>query len=195
MAMSAMPKPTLISVDVYLADEQDAQVRHEYVAGRVYAMAGAKNRHNRIAMNFTGSLLGRLRGKPCSVFNSDTKVRIQTASSTSFYYPDGMVVRKNNPADDTFQDHPVVIAEVLSESTRRIDESEKRDAFLSIPDLKVCLLIEPESPRVTLYRRGDQGFGIDVVEGLNASIDLSEIDVTLPIAELYDDVEFESGDS
>lgn len=193
--MSAAERLPLISVDDYLAGELDGDIRHEYVGGFVHAMAGAKNVHSLIAMNLTGSLHASLRGKPCQVTNSDVKVRIELPTHTRFYYPDGMVVCEPNPPEETFQDRPVVIAEVLSESTRRTDQAEKRDAYLTIPSLAVYLLIETDRPQVLAYRRTGDGdglaaFAVEPYEGLEAEILLSEVDAQLKLSELYARVEF-----
>jgi len=115
-------------------------VKHEYLGGAIHAMAGATNGHNEIAMNALGVLYGSLRGKPCRPYNSDTKIRLELSGHTRFYYPDAMVVCHPNPRSDSFQDHPVVVIEVLSESTRRIDLGEKCDAYLKIPSIYVSLL-------------------------------------------------------
>lgn len=188
--MTAPPQQRLYGVDEYLALEEDSEVRHEYLGGYLYAMAGAKNSHNAIATSLIGALYTQLRGKPCQPFNSDTKVRVQLTSHTRFYYPDAMVVCAPSPAGLTYQDQPVVIAEVVSESTRRLDEVEKREAYLAIPTLRAYLLAEQEAPRVGVYRRTDQGFGLESQEGLEASIPLPEIGASLPLAELYARAEF-----
>ena len=147
----AEPMP-LLSIEEYLAAETDGEVRHEYLGGYLYAMAGARTVHNRVAANFLGILHHQLRGQTCEPFNSDMKVRVQLANHTRFYYPDGMVVCSPNGPDDPFQDQPVVIAEVISESTRRTDEGEKREAYLTIPSLQVYLLIETGQPRIVAHR-------------------------------------------
>lgn len=181
----------LMSVEEYLAFETDGDVRHEYLGGYLYAMAGAKTVHNRIALSFLGSLYTQLRGQTCEPFNSDMKVRIQMASHTRFYYPDGMVVCSANPTDDPYQDQPVVVAEVISESTRRTDEGEKREAYLSIPSLRVYLLIEIDKPQVVAYRRDDtNGFRSELYSGLDAVVPLEEVEASLPLRELYQRVEF-----
>ena len=107
-----------------------------------------------------------------------------------FYYPDGMVVCEPNAANDTFQDRPVVIAEVISEWTRRIDEGEKRDAYLSIPTLSAYLLIESASPRVVVHHRTQSGFVARVYEGMTAAVPLDELGTTLALADLYERVDF-----
>src|SRR5438067_3822613 len=122
--MSAVPKWNLVSIDDYLAGELVSSVKHEYLGGVVYAMAGARNAHNLIATNVIGALYARLRGRPCRPCNSDTKIRVRLTTHVRFYYPDASVVCRPNPQTDSFQDDPVVLFEVLSRSTRRIDEGE-----------------------------------------------------------------------
>ena len=103
-----------ISVENYLDGELVSPVKHEYVAGAVFAMVGARNAHNVIASNTHGLLYTALRGRPCRPCNSDTKIRIRASDHVRFYYPDVSVVCQANPLSDTFQDRPVLIVEVLS---------------------------------------------------------------------------------
>ena len=115
-----------------------------------------------------------------------TKVRIKSPDHPRFYYPDAMVVCHPNPVADHFQDHPVVVVEVLSESTRRVDANEKRDAYFTVPSLKALILVESDRPEVIVYRRvAEGGFAMERYSGLEASIALDEIDAALPLAELY----------
>jgi len=191
-SMTAVKKPDLLSVGEYLEGEELAEVKHEYIGGSVHAMAGATIRHNNIGMNALGTLYGKLRGKPCQPFNSDTKVRIELADHTRFYYPDAMVVCQSNPETDHYQNQPVVVIEVLSESTRRTDMGEKRDGYLAIPSLKVLMLVEADAPSVTLYRRKPEGgFSCELYEGLDSVVPLPEIEAELGLAELYERVVFE----
>src|SRR5262249_29386565 len=158
MGMSTVKKLDLVSVSDYLAGELISPVKHEYLGGVVYAMAGARNAHNFIAGNVFGTLHGRLRGKPCRPYNSDTKIRIQLPTQIRFYYPDASVICKPNPPNDSFQDGPAVLVEVLSMATRRIDAGEKKDAYITLPSLAVYLLVEQESPAVVAFRRTEHGF-------------------------------------
>lgn len=188
--MTAAEKLNLISVEDYLAGELVSTVKHEYLGGVVYAMAGARNVHNLIATNATIAAGSRLRGKRCRPFNSDTKVRVRLPMQTRFYYPDAQIVCDSNPRDDSFQDNPVVIVEVLSQATRRIDEGEKRDAYLTIPTLSAYLLIEQDRPAVVVHRRTEQGFVSEVYTGLEGVIPLPDVGIDLPLAEVYEGVEF-----
>lgn len=189
--MSAIPKKKNFTVEEYLAGEDSAKTRHEYLAGTVHAMSGGSNQHNAIAVSALIHLGQALRGKPCQPFNSDTKIRINLPDQTRFYYPDAMVVCKTNPLEDHYQEHPILIVEVLSPSTRRIDTTEKAEAYLRLASLQVLLLVEANFPQVTVYRRDDYGkFVQSSVEGLDAVIPLSEIDSDLPLAVLYERVTF-----
>src|SRR5262245_59045822 len=139
--MTAAKKWNLVSVEDYLAGELVSPVKHEYLGGVVYAMAGARNKHNLIAGNTFVAIGARLRGRRCRPYHSDTKIRIRLPSQVRFYYPEMSVVCRPNPLDDSFQDEPAVLFEVLSRSTRRIDEGEKKDAYLTIPSLSAYVLI------------------------------------------------------
>jgi Uma2 family endonuclease len=186
-----VPQPlNLVTVEDYLAGELVSEVKHEYLGGYVYAMAGARNVHNRVAISWLLAIGRRLQGKPCEPFNSDTKVRIRFANHTRFYYPDAMVVCEPNAPEDTYQDRPVIIAEVVSESTRRLDEGEKREAYLTIPELTAYLIVETDRPRVVVHRRTDSGFVAEAYEGRDSVIPLEAIGAELPLAELYERVEF-----
>jgi Uma2 family endonuclease len=180
----------LVPVDDYLAGELISPVKHEYLGGVVYAMAGARNAHNLIATNTIGTLHSRLRGLRCRPYNSDTKIRVRLPMHVRFYYPDVSVVCRPNSRNDSFQDEPAALFEVLSRNTRRIDEGEKKDAYLTIPSLGVYALIEQEMPAVVVFRRTEHGFVREVYQGLDAMVPLREIEIDLPLAEIYDGVQF-----
>jgi Uma2 family endonuclease len=189
--MIVLEYPGLVSIPDYIAGEETSGVKHEFIGGLVFAMDGFSNQHNTIGLNSLGSLHFQFRGKPCQGFNSSTKIRIEFPDHTRFYYPDAMVVCKSNPLTDHFQDQPVVVIEVLSDSTRRADLGEKRDAYLMLPSLKVLIFVESERPSVSLHRRkSGGGFAIEHHVGLDAVIPLPEIDASLALADLYDRAEF-----
>lgn len=185
--MTALLRPDPVSVDEYLECELVSEVKHEYVGGHVHAMAGGTTRHSAVATNVTIALGGALRGKPCRPFNSDLKIRIELPGQTRFYYPDAMVVCELREETATWQDRPVVVVEVLSESTRRIDLTEKRDAYLAIPTLKALIFVEPDIAHVTVHRCGPSGgFNIEEYAGLDSVIPLPEVEIDLPLSEIYD---------
>ncbi len=180
----------LISPEDYLEGEMHSEVKHEYLSGVVYAMAGGRNVHNDIATNVLGMLHARLRGKRCRPYNSDTKVRIRLPDQLRFYYPDAQVTCHPNAPDESFQDQPILLVEVLSESTRRTDEGEKLHGYCTIPSLENYLLVESERALVIGYRRTPEGFVREVHSGLDAVIALPAIATELPLAEIYERVIF-----
>lgn len=191
--MSAAEKWHFVTVDDYLAEEADSPVKREYRDGIIYDMAGARNVHNEIAVQAVGQFYSQLRGKPCKPCNSDTKVRIRLITGTRFYYPDAFVVCDPNPPNDTFHDAPVVVLEVTSPSTRRIDLGEKKDAYLAIPTLMVYLVAESTEAAVQIFRRSPNGdFHRELALGLDAVISLPEIGIWLALADLYEGIDFEA---
>ena len=192
-AMSSARRTNLISVDEYLAGELESNIKHEFVAGVVHAMAGASNAHNIISTNILRSLGNQLENSICREFNSDTKVRIRTASGMRFYYPDAQVVCKPNPQSESFQDEPVLIVEVLSESTRRADEEEKREYYLTIPSLCTYIMLEQATPQAIVFKRTETGFERLVFVKPDATIVIRDPELKLSFAEIYRDVEFETG--
>jgi Uma2 family endonuclease len=190
--MSAVKKPQPISVADYLAGELVSQVKHEYDGGHVYAMSGGRVAHSKIAINITGICYTQLKGKQCRPFNSDMKVHIPAPPRERFYYPDVSVVCRSNADDQLFQDEPVVVFEVLSQSTRRLDQGEKKDGYLQLASLAAYVLVEQETASVVVYRRQGSEFVTENYEGLEAELQLPEIGVTLPLSEVYADVEFKT---
>ena len=182
-----------ISIEEYLATEEASPVKREFFDGLVFEMTEFTNRLNEISGNALGQFYTQLRGKPCKPCNSDTKVRIRLITGTRFYYPDAFVVCHPNPSDDHFHDAPVVILEVTSPSTRRIDLAEKKDAYLAIPSLMVYLVAESTEPVVQVYRRSpNRDFHRELSIGLEAIIPLPEIGVSLALADLYEGIDFEA---
>jgi Uma2 family endonuclease len=190
LIVSSAEKPKHYSVEEYLAKEEQAHSKSEYIDGWIRAMTGATLRHNTVAGNGFVALAFRLKGKPCRPFNSDTKVRIDRDGRRRFYYPDVQVVCDSNGPMSVFQDHPVLIIEVLSPSTRRYDLEEKLSAYLTIPSLECFIALEQHQPIAIVVRRSDGGFQRQMVEGIDGHIDLPFIDCSLSMREIYEGVEF-----
>src|SRR5438132_5522959 len=131
--METAARPIPLAVEDYLAAEQHSDIRHEYIGGNLYAMAGASDRHNLISGNNYAVLHSYLRGKACRVFMSDLKLRTQVAGENIFYYRDLMVVCDPRDTDRFFKRFPKVLIEVLSEATERTDRGEK---FLNYTQLE-----------------------------------------------------------
>lgn len=189
--MSTAPSLELLSVEDYLTGEAQSHVKCEYVSGRIYAMAGGTNVHNRIASRVLGSLYQQLADSPCEPLNSDTKVRVQRQGKICFYYPDVSVVCQSNPDEDTYQDQPVVIVEVISESTRRADEGEKCENYLTIPSLHVYVLLEQDRCAAKTYVRDPGGeFHENLYTDADAIIKLGSIKAELRFSQVYAGIEY-----
>jgi Uma2 family endonuclease len=135
--MSAVIKNRFISVEAYLAGELNADTKHEYIEGDVYAMAGASKNHQSITDNVCGELRQHLKNTPCRPFGSDSKVKV----GNQFFYPDVMVVCDDKTDNTYYTEAPILLVEVLSKSTRRTDETIKRVAYSSLPSVQeyVCV--------------------------------------------------------
>lgn len=185
--MSAILKTErLISPEEYLDGERLSEIRHEYVDGRVYAMAGASDDHNRIAGNLFGELRERFRGGGCEAFINDMKVKIPPQFGDAFYYPDVLVTC--DPADDAkyFREKPSYIFEVLSPDTERTDRREKAIAYRQIPDIKTYVLFEQNRIAATVLRAAEIGWHSEMIEGRTALLKLPEIGIEIPLERIYE---------
>ncbi len=180
--MSALESIQWVDVEDYLLGERDGQVRHEFVAGRVYAMTGGSVYHNRIALAFASVLRDKLGNRPCDVFMADMQVRAQQA----YYYPDVMVVCDPQDRDPYTKISPLLIAEVISPTTRSIDEREKRGAYLGLESLREYLLIEQDRAEVRLIRRLEGGVWEEESYGLGDEIRLESLDLHVSMQYLYE---------
>ncbi len=171
-----------------LKNEQDSLDKHEYVAGEVFAMAGASKRHGTLAGNAFIALRQHLRGKPCGVWMADMKVRVRADSA--YYYPD--VVATCDPADlgpdapKDFLEAPKLVVEVLSESTEPVDRREKLLSYRRLPSLDEYVLIDQNKPWVEVFRRTPAGWTQDIYEAGEA-VRLESVGRELPMTALYAD--------
>jgi Uma2 family endonuclease len=180
-------KPRL-TADDYLAGELGSGIRHEYVDGEVYAMAGAGEPHNLIAGNVFAKLRNLVRGGPCRVFISDMKLHV--ADWDAFYYPDVMVVCDARDTQTHYKEFPSLVVEVLSPSTESIDRREKMLAYRTLPSLREYLLIAQDKRHVELYRRADNGTWFMAALPEGAGVPLECVKTSLTLDELYEDVKF-----
>ena len=183
--MTALEKSQFISVEEYLEGEPLSEVRHEYIAGVVYAMAGTSDEHSFIVGNLHAALHSHLRGKSCRLFMLDAKVRLQAADDDIFYYPDLMVACDARDKDRFFKRFPRVLVEVLSKSTERIDRREKFLSYTQIETLEEYILVAQDKMEVTLYRRVNQ-WHPEVLKTGAQSLPLASIDFSIPLAAIYE---------
>lgn len=178
-----------LSEQEYLQGELGSEIRHEYVDGEVYVMAGAGEAHNLIAGNVFARLHSFMRGGPCRVFISDMKLRVKTWKA--YYYPDVMVTC--DPADNQshFKERPCLVVEVLSPGTESTDRREKMLAYRTLTSLNEYLLIASDQQKIELYRRDAQGEWQLAVISPDQPLQLESVAVSLTLDEIYEDVRLE----
>lgn len=174
----------------YLAGEPLSEIRHEYVAGHIYAKAGAGKAHNTIAGNLFSRLRNHLRGSPCRSFIANMKVRVVKADA--YYYPDVVVTcSERDTAADAPRDYltaPTLIVEVLSPSTETVDRREKMRAYASLESLREYLLVDSGSQAVELYRKLPGGGWDQWIPAPGEAVALDSVGLSLDFSDLYEDV-------
>ncbi len=188
-AMHRAYQPRFTAAD-YLEGEKNSTVRHEFIDGEVYAMAGAGEAHNLIAGNVFARLRSAVRGGPCRVFISDMKLHV--AAWNAFYYPDVMVVCNAADAHTHYKESPSVIVEVLSDSTAGIDQREKLLAYRTLASLREYVLIAQDKRQIDVYRRQpDDAWLLETLGKDDADVlQLESVGVGMSMAEVYEDVVF-----
>jgi Uma2 family endonuclease len=152
--MIANPHFSHLTPEEYLYLERQSDIKHEYIDGEIYAMAGASDAHVTIAGNLFAQLLSHLRGSECRVYISDMKARLD--SLNRFYYPDVMVTcdfRDRETA--TYKRFPCLIVEVLSDSTEAFDRGDKFIGYQTLETLQEYVLINTKQQRLDCFRRTD----------------------------------------
>ena len=176
-----------VSVDDYLAGEETSEIKHDYIGGSVYAMAGAIKEHNLIALNIYTALRSRLRGGPCQAFTSDIKVRLELLGDDVFYYPDVMVGCDPRDKHRLYLQYPKILVEVSSESTERLDRREKRWAYQSIESLEEYLIVAQDHVEVTVFRRA-KNWTAEILKLPDQDVMLNSIDLIMPVGSVYEGV-------
>jgi Uma2 family endonuclease len=185
----SLPKENLsLSVAEYLEGERDGEVRHEYVTGQAYAMAGASARHNRIAGNIFVQLSLHLDGAACEPFMSDMKVRV---APDLFYYPDVFVACDPPGGDPYFRTEPRLVVEVLSPSTSRTDRHEKLAAYRNCPSLQEYALVSQDGMLVELHRRAGDGWQTQILTDADDRCAFDSVGLTLSLRDVYRNVRFD----
>jgi Uma2 family endonuclease len=180
-----------ITEEEYWTLEEQSEVKHEYFNGEIFAMAGGTPEHAALAMNAGISLGSQLRGKPCRVAGSDQRVKVEATGLIT--YPDAVVYCQPyqfDPLNKNTLLNPVVLIEVLSDSTENYDRTIKFDHYKQIESLHDYILIEQDQVRVEHFRRTESGEWLHRAETtLGASITLNSIGCTVSLAELYENIE------
>lgn len=191
--MSAIPKTKLTSKE-YLEFERNSDIKHEYFEGEIFAMSSAKRNHNKITTNLNGLVWQHLKGKNCENYSNDMRVFIP---ETGLYtYPDLVVVCGEPQFQDEVFDtllNPILLIEVLSDSTEGYDRGKKFQHYRSIESLQEYILVSQNEARVEKYVRHGDGFWLlSEAVGLDSEIEFSSIECKVSLAEIYDKIDFSS---
>lgn len=179
--------------DAYLAWEAEQIEKHEYLAGEVFAMAGARREHVVVTLNLASAFKQYLRGGPCQAYVSDMKLRVDQVDA--FYYPDVMVsCSQRDHSAELYLSQPALIAEVLSDATAAFDRGDKFAAYRTLVSLKEYVIVDIAARRVECYRRTEDNdwlmheyLGDDLCE-------FKSIGVTVTMAEIFENVMAEIDD-
>ncbi len=185
--MTAEPLHARYTLEEYLQLEEYANVKHEYLGGAIHAMAGGSPEHGAITMRIGAALIPQLRGRGCTVYSSDVRVRVRATGLST--YPDlsvGCGEREVDSLDPQALVDPVVLVEVLSPSTEAYDRGEKCHHYQQIPALREVLLVAHDRREVEIRRRSGDGWERFVV-GVGGVIELASIGCRLNVDAVYQD--------
>lgn len=195
--MNAIPKHRY-TLEEYIELDKNSEERYEYFDGEVFALAGGSIEHGTISANVVRALGNRLAGRHCRALTSDVRVKVPAAFP--YRYPDvsvvcGEPVIESNLGQEMLV-NPILLVEVLSSSTAAYDHGDKFSAYQSIASFREYLLISQERPHVVQYvRQPDNRWLRAEISGLAGLLTLESLDITLPLSEIYEQVNFPSPDS
>ena len=184
--MTTSQNYTYLSPEDYLASEKDSPIKHEYIQGQVYAMAGASDAHTTVAGNLFTLLRNHVRGTGCRVYMADMKAQIESANV--FYYPDVMVTCDERDRNSSyFKRYPCLIVEVLSPTTEAFDRGNKFADYRQLETLQEYILIHPAQLSVECFRRNSEGLWV-LHPYTDGEVHLASVNFRCPIVDLYEDV-------
>jgi Uma2 family endonuclease len=179
---------TRMSAEEFLEWGLHQELRYELVDGVPVAMAGAKRRHDRIVLNVHGILYNLLRGHECEVFTADTAVRIPVGNIRR---PDAGIDCGIADDDATSADAPFLVLEVLSPSTRDFDMFGKLEEYKTVPTLAHIVIVDPDTPQIFHWSRSqNEPWRHELLEGLEAVIQLPEVEGMMDLASIYEGLTF-----
>ncbi len=196
--MNARPLENIsMTPEDYLEFEKDSEIRHEYCGGEIFAMTGASLNHNQINHNISGELRNRLKESHCRCFSSDMRIKVEVMDK--YTYPDiviacGDIKLEKTKGLDTLL-NPIVIMEILSDSTEAYDRGEKFRHYRLIPSLMEYILVSQTHCLVERFVRDeDGGWKYFSYEDVGLGVKIESIDCELPLSEIYYRVDFEGNE-
>lgn len=185
--MAIQPEPISMSLDAFLSWEPTQPLRYEFAGGHVYAMAGASRAHGTIATNLVSLLRPAIRGKRCGLYVADMKVVVPEIPAIR--YPDVVVTcGPRDLEDDQLTRFPILLVEILSESTEALDRGAKFAEYRGIATLREFVLIDSRAVRVEVFRRSDENRWFFQEYGTRDEVVLESIELRFPIEALYEDL-------
>lgn len=185
--MHIQPLVARLSAEQYLSQERQSETKSEYFDGEIFAMADASREHNQISANLIRVLGNQLLDKPCSVYSSDMKVMIKKVRK--YTYPDLVIACQTECFEDEHRDvllNPVVIVEILSDSTEAYDRGRKFLHYQLLDSLIVYLLVSQDTPRIEMFTRREDGTWLYAeFHGLDAIVKIESIECSLRLGDVY----------
>jgi Uma2 family endonuclease len=200
--MSLPAEPRRYTLDEYFEVERRSEAKHEYRNGdivnlsEVIGMAGGAVAHSLITVNVASAIRERLKGGPCRAYSNDLRIRV--ARKALWAYPDATVICGKPQVDvipgiGETATNPQVIVEVLSPSTERYDRGDKFALYREIESLREYVLVSQHEPRIEVFRRSEHGeWAFSPAAGLGATAKLRSLNIELPLAEVFDGIDFEA---
>jgi Uma2 family endonuclease len=178
----------------YLAWEETQLEKHEFVRGKVFAMgkaavtAGVRREHVTVSLNLASAFKSHLRGTGCRAYMSDMKLRVEAADVS--FYPDVVVTcNQQDHTADIYLSHPILVVEVLSESTAAYDRGDKFAGYRKLDSLQEYVLVDITHRRVEIFRRNTENRW-ELYEFSGAeNVDFASIELVLPLAVVFEDIE------
>ena len=190
--MIAIGADYCMSPEEYLEFEHNSDIKHEYIDGEVYAMAGTTKAHNTISLNLAILLREKLKDSDCQTFMADIKVNV--SNQKRFFYPDIVVTCDDNDDVNAYDvKFPKIIVEVLSESTEKFDRGKKFQYYRTIPSLQEYILVSSQEYLIECFRRTKNDlWTLQTYEGLNAILRIENLAIDSPLSEIYATLSFDS---
>lgn len=178
----------LVALEEYVRLEETSDTKHEFLRGEVFAMAGGTPEHARLAAAMIGELRVALRGRPCVVYSSDLRVRIDATDLTT--YPDATVVCGRlalSARDPKASTNPLLLVEILSDTTEAYDRGEKFAHYRRLSSLREYVLVSQREPRIEVFRKNELGEWVlgEAVSGQR--IRLSSLEIEIAVDDVYRD--------
>jgi Uma2 family endonuclease len=179
--------------EAYLEHESGSNVKHEFLDGEIYAMAGGSRQHAALAVAVSSALYGQLRGKPCVVHSSDLKVRVLATGLAT--HPDATVICgpvEEDPASRHVILNPALVVEVTSPSTEEWDRGEKLEHYEEIPSLRACLLVSHRERKLELWEREPGGSWVHRAADPGGALEVSSIGCVITVDDVYRGIDLDA---